>query len=294
MVYSLVSAPVLGFDIVRLPGGAAVAELLRRSLTLQPEELEPLARRLPPAEVRERLWAEVEQAAPRQVRVRDLAGGSAVPPVEALQRAPIGNLDGLLHCLRHDVLEWSWQRSGDSWAQSDTAARATAVLADAAVSAYLREQLPDQVRRQLAAGWVGAARELPDRHSDFGPHHAEVETLLERVAALSAGSAGLRQLVALTETMRAGDSWSQWAHAMHSVSWAVHLSGRLRPAAAAQFALVQAVDAAQLSVSERAGGAWNLLSGAVHALVMRDMVATDQARLLLAPHRALFAIPEPR
>ncbi|MDP9398185.1 MAG: hypothetical protein M3P96_10355, partial [Actinomycetota bacterium] len=42
-MYSLVSTPVLGFDLVRLPGGHRVAAVLRRALALAPEDLPVLA-----------------------------------------------------------------------------------------------------------------------------------------------------------------------------------------------------------------------------------------------------------
>ncbi len=46
MTYSLVSAPVLGFDLTRLPGGSATAEVLVRALCLQHEDLVVLAGQL--------------------------------------------------------------------------------------------------------------------------------------------------------------------------------------------------------------------------------------------------------
>ena len=42
-MYSLVSAPVLGFDLTRLSGGSATAEVLLRGLRLQDSDLQVLA-----------------------------------------------------------------------------------------------------------------------------------------------------------------------------------------------------------------------------------------------------------
>ena len=46
-MYSLVSAPVLGFDLTRLGGGSATAEVLLRALRLGVGDLPVLAQRLP-------------------------------------------------------------------------------------------------------------------------------------------------------------------------------------------------------------------------------------------------------
>jgi hypothetical protein len=47
--------------------------------------------------------------------------------------------------------------------------------------------------------------------------------------------------------------------------------------------LVQAVDTAAIPLADRAGGVWNMLSGAVQALVVRDLLDTATAHRLLAP-----------
>ncbi len=47
--------------------------------------------------------------------------------------------------------------------------------------------------------------------------------------------------------------------------------------------LVQAIDTAAIPLPDRAGGIWNMLSGAVQALVVRDLLDTATAHRLLAP-----------
>src|SRR5205814_6150799 len=132
------------------------------------------------------LWQDVDQAARRRPTLCELsaATGTANPPADStvdpatdpagalavLERAPIGTVDGLLHCVRHDVLDWTWKRSNHGVTQSDVADRASAVLCDAVVAAYLRDLLPTPTRRRLAAGWLSAARWLPVRFADLGPH----------------------------------------------------------------------------------------------------------------------------
>ena len=61
------------------------------------------------------------------------------------------------------------------------------------------------------------------------------------------------------------------------------VAGRVRAAAAAQLMLVQAVEQAGVPVADRAGGVWNLLSGAVQALVVRDVLDGPTLYRLLDP-----------
>jgi hypothetical protein len=280
-MYSLVSAPVLGFDLTRLLGGAGTAEVLLRALCLTAADLPVLAERLPSEDLRGPLWLAVESADRQVPTLRGLAGQDDPALVMALvQRAPIGTLDGLLHCVRHDVLAWTWKPQDGGSRQDETAERATGVLCDAVVSAYLREHLAVEVRRGLAGAWVSAMRRLPANPPiDLGPHHPAVTSLLDRVRTLS--SADVARMVRASDDGRRNPSG--WSTAAHSASWAAHLSGRVRTAAAAQLLLVQAIDTGAVPLADRAGGLWNLLSGAVQALVVRDILDTSTAHRLLAP-----------
>ena len=62
-VYSLVSAPVLGFDLTRLSGGAAAADVLLRAMALTAEDLETIAAATGDTWARIELWQDVETAA---------------------------------------------------------------------------------------------------------------------------------------------------------------------------------------------------------------------------------------
>jgi hypothetical protein len=64
----------------------------------------------------------------------------------------------------------------------------------------------------------------------------------------------------------------------------VYLADRLRPAAAAQLMLVQAVEDGGVPVAERAAGIWNMLSGAIQALVVRDLLDAATIHRLLNPY----------
>ncbi|WP_433371189.1 hypothetical protein ACQPZX_46950 [Actinoplanes sp. CA-142083] len=279
-MYSLVSAPVLGFDLTRLAGGSATAEVVLRGLRLQSADLPVLAERLPDEGVRGPLWVEVESAARRMPSLKGMSKEDPASSLALVERAPIGSVDALLTCLRYDVMSWTWSGTGRDAKQSDTAAAATALLCDAAVGSYLREVLDTDSRRRLGAGWVSAMRKLPPGAPiDLGPHHYVVSALLDRLRSLR--SMDLERLASSAEDARRNAGG--WSPAVHSASWAAYLSDRVRTAAAAQMLLVQAVDTADIPLADRAGGVWNMLSGAVQALVVRDLLDTSTAHRLLAP-----------
>jgi hypothetical protein len=279
-MYSLVSAPVLGFDLTRLTGGSATAEVLLRGLRLQLGDLPVLAERLPDEGVRGPLWVEVESAARRMPSLKNMAKEDPAGALALVERAPIGSVDSLLTCMRYDVMAWTWHGTGRDAQQSETASSATALLCDAAVASYLRETLDETTRRMLGSGWVSALRKLPaGAPIDLGPHHYAVSALLDRLRSIRPND--LSRLVSSAEDARR--SAGGWSPAVHSASWAAYLSDRVRTAAAAQMLLVQAIDTAQIPLAERAGGVWNMLSGAVQALVVRDLLDTATAHRLLAP-----------
>jgi hypothetical protein len=293
-VYSLVSAPVLGFDLTRLDGGSAVADVLLRALVLTADDLDDVAAAAGDDWDRIALWQDVETAARSRQERAALATASATGPdasglapenldptgaLTLLERTPIGTVDGLLHCVRHDVLDWTWRRHPAGLVQLKSAARAASVLCDAAVAAYLRDMLPETTGRRLAAPWETVVRDLPERRADLGPQVAAVTAFTDRVRSLSA--VDLRRLVAASEQTRPGSV--DWSSAVHSASWAVFISGRTRAAAATQLLLVDAVDRAGIPVTDRASGCWNLLSGAAQALVVRDVLDSATLYRLLDP-----------
>ncbi len=279
-MYSLVSAPVLGFDLTRLGGGSATAEVLLRALRLNAGDLPVLAAQLPDEGIRGPLWVEVESASRKMPSLRGLSQDDPAGALALVERAPIGTVDSLLTCLRYDVMAWTWEGSGRDARQSEAAAAATALLCDAAVASHLREVLDDSSRRMLGAGWVSALRKLPTGAPiDLGPHHYAVSALLDRLRSIR--PADLTRLTQSADDARRNAGG--WSPAVHSASWAAYLSDRVRTAAAAQMLLVQAIDTGAIPLADRAGGVWNMLSGAVQALVVRDLLDTATAHRLLAP-----------
>ena len=301
-MYSLVSAPVLGFDLVRLPGGSAVADVLLRGLALTVSDVEIVASGWSADWDRIDLWQDVQAAAQQRQALRDRSAAyaevAADPAAElagaltVIESCPLGTIDGLLHCVRYDVLDWTWHPVGrvprqrpsiaSPGEQSEPANQATSVLCDAVAASYLRELLPDQTRRKLGAPWVSVSRALPEREIDLGPQHAAIIEVLSRIEALP--NSDVERLTRAAESTRRG--LADWAPAVHSASWAVFLSSRVRAAAAAQLLLVQAIDTAGVTLTARAGGVWNLLSGAVQALVVRDLLDSTTVHRLVDPYLA--------
>jgi hypothetical protein len=254
--------------------------VLLAALTLAPEDLPVLAGLLPTDHVRLPLWQEVSAADRRQRSVRGLAGLDPEIALNLLQSAPIGTLDGLLRCLRDDVLDWT-RYDGAGHAE-----RAGALLSDALVASYLRAELPVLTRRALALGWVTAVRRLPARPADLGPQHRVVAGCLDRVGA--AAPSELDRLAGAGNAGPVGPGRRDWAAAMHSATWAVYLAGRVRAAAAAQLRLVLAIRSAGAKVNQLAAGGWNAASGAIQALLVRDMLDSDLVSQLVEPYRIAF------
>jgi hypothetical protein len=289
---SLVDAPVLGFDLARAPHGAQLAAVLRRCLAIGPAQLPLLAagHRSDPA--RDDAWREVGLAATsapglgRVVAVagQALAGGAGGAALGVLSVAPLGTLETLLRCVRHDVLGWTWTRSGEVAVQDDVAARASAVVCDAVAAAALPGSLGAAAAQRLAGPWLAAAALLPDAADDVGPCSDDVRALLTQ-ASVADRAVWTRLVAAAAPDSRTA---GRWADAVHTASWAVYLAGRVRAAATAQLLLVEAVHAAGAPAEMLAQGAWRVLSGAVQAAVVQDVLdERTSGRLLDGCRRAL-------
>ncbi|WP_460624162.1 hypothetical protein [Kineococcus endophyticus] len=308
--YSLVSSPVLGFDLVRLPHGDSAAEVLLRALDCGPREIDVLAARHDAA-TRTRAWESVRAAAGNVPQITDVlhqvANGLAhgdftgeatdeqtaarveAGVVRVLQTSTIADADALVRLVHHDVFDWTWSSSldGGPRLRTEDAGRAADVLADAAVSAYLGDRLPDHVRRVLAHPYLQASRDLaplPEHPVGLGPEQAGVARVLDTLRRLDGTDRACLRAVAATSRPSAGE----WASAVHDASWAVHLSDRVRTAAVAQLLAVRAFRAGGLEAADGAEGLWNVVSGVVHAEVVADLLSSDARAVLLRPWEAAF------
>lgn len=298
-MYSLVSASVIGFDLVRRPGGGAVASLLVDALALKPEDLPLLARARPLALLTGADRQEVAAAAqgasggssegasvgsPMVTAMgetnRLIAAGRVSEALALIESAPMAGLEELLTCVRTDVFDWTWTRAqhGEDRVRSEAAATAVEAVCDALVAAYHGSRLRSGLSEQLVEPWAAAQRLLPRRTLGLGPCEEPLVAILEGVATLEGD--GWEQLLAAGRQARLRGGW---APAMHSATLAVDLSGRIREAAAAQLRAVRVLSDRGLSVTDAARGVWNAVSGALQATVALDLLDDESAARLREP-----------
>lgn len=287
VTYSLVSATAIGFDLVRLPAGEQVADVILAALTSGPDVLARLADHHPgPSRVPR--WEDVRAAGAGEsllgaldlaLPALDLAlagePAASTSVLHRLERAPVGDLVGLDRLVRHDAMERTWVGRGELAQQDPISARAADVLVDAAASAYCAERLPVTVRRELAAPFLAAR--VPVDAGDLGA----VGPLLGALGATTA--AGREAWRRAVDACRAATV--AWAPAMNEASWAMHLSGRTHHAAAAQLSAVAAFRRAGFTVTDGARGVWNAVSGLVAATVVEDLLSDDHYDTLVRPWR---------
>jgi hypothetical protein len=287
--YSLVSAATLGFDLVRLPAGRAVADVLLGGLSADAAELTRIAA-AHPARGLEREQRGVRAVRSRRARemaasvphVRNAAAGAdggdrAAVLVAQLEQGTIGDAPTLERLLRDDVLGAEHPAVG--LLDPDLRDEAADVLADAAVGFWAAGVLPPLVRRDLTAAF--------DRVTDAGPFSAgaavelgeELEDFLASVRDLD--DAGRARWRAAVDEGRA--EHRPWAGAMHEASWAAHVSGRTRDLAAVQLQAVQAFLDGGFDGRDGAAGAWNAVAGCVQGLYMADLLDEASLAVLRAP-----------
>lgn len=290
MPYSLVNTPALGYDLVRLPHGDQVCTVLRVALASGPEDLARFAARHRGTARSGRWHQALAHGGPESVRStlgpadQALEGAQAADAASSglllrrLEQAAVGDLPALARLLRHEILDWTWLHSGDLAVQDPDHALGCDVLADAAASAYCSERLGDATRRAMAAPFLAARLGTPERPGDTLTGHPEVDALLRSVG----GSDEARRLAwrRAVEQMRSG--MLGWAPAMHQATWALHLSDRLRLAADAQLAAVQAFRDGGFETRDAAYGVWNAVSGAVHAMLAADLLPEGEHATLTA------------
>lgn len=290
-VHSLVNAPTVGYDLARLPTGAAVATVLLETLAAAPREREfvdlsafdPAAaddpRRaaawlevsalMPSRKVDEALTA-AKQVLDDALATMQLRAHELEPVAAGLARAYFGGLPELMRLLRDDIL-------------LDAPAHVVALACDALAAAFGGRNLPDDVRHQLGAPWIAASRSLPAIPADLGPFATEVASVLDRLPVLTAP-----QAVVLAEASASVET--DWSRRMHDAAWAAYLSGRLRPAAAAQFQAVRGLRAAGVTAEQAASGVWNAVSGCLQAVVLHDMLDEVTHGVLVGPWETAMGI----
>jgi hypothetical protein len=288
--YSLVSAATLGFDLVRLPAGGQVADVLLTGLGADAATLHRLAAGHPAAG---RPDAERADLAVRARRAHELAAGgvpqlrdmaAGVGPdersarlVTLLERSTIGNTPALERLVRDDVLGPEHAVVADL--DPAVAALAADVLADAATGWWAAEALTGDVRQELTGPYTTVATWEPFPQPELGPAAPALADLLGELRGLDeTGRRRWRLAVDATRAQR-----RPWAAAMHGAAWAAHVSGRTRTLAATQLTAVSAFVAAGFSPRDGAEGVWNALAGCVQGLAMGDLLDEESLQVLGAP-----------
>ncbi|MGN6131493.1 MAG: hypothetical protein ACTHOK_14230 [Nocardioidaceae bacterium] len=264
-MYSLLNASLLGYDLVRHRRGEDIAELLLAVLALSAADVEALGATPSVTVVRREAHADPRAglvAALREAR-RRVADTDFAAAADLLATAPLGSVDDLLALVRREVAEVG----------RDVRAATVASAAD----------LLDEALRALHDDCGSPALDrcrqvLPQRPEDPGPWRAELDRILAAVAGMRAAERAA--LGGAADRLRAEGGW---ARAMHTATWAVHLSGRVLPAARAQLHAVRAVRAAGVDALAAAAGTWNLVSGAVQATVVRDLLDEAASARLREP-----------
>jgi hypothetical protein len=292
--YSLVSAATLGFDLVRLPAGRSVADVLLAGLGADAPALSAIAAAHPGRgldreqrgvlAVRSRRARELAAGVPH---VRSAAAGDrAAVLVEQLERGTIGDAPTLERLLRDDVLgpeHAAHPSRSPATLDAGELAQAADVLADAALGHWAAGVLPPLVRREL----TGPFDRVLDRDvvtppavgADLGAAGEDVAELLDAVRALDEdGRAAWRTAVDEGRADR-----RPWASAMHEASWAAHVAGRTRVLAAAQLHAVQAFLDGGFGIHDGASGTWNALAGCVQGTAMADLLDAGSLTVLRAP-----------
>jgi hypothetical protein len=282
--YSLVSAATLGFDLVRLPAGRAVAEVLIAGLTADADALTAVAdahpgRGLDREErgvlaVRSRRARELAVTVPHLRNAAAGAGDRAAVLVAQLERGTIGDAPTLERLLRDDVL--GPEHPATTILDGDLMAEAADVLSDAALGHWAAGVLPPLVRRELTGPF--------DRVLDRGV--LPVPTIEPGPAELLDALRGLDETGRATWRAAVDEGRAEhrpWATAMHEASWAAHVSGRTRSLATAQLHAVQAFLDAGFTVSDGAGGVWNAVAGCVQGAAMADLLDDASLAVLRAP-----------
>lgn len=298
-MYTLVSAPVLGFDLIRRTGGPEAATVLLTALALGPQDLAAMGAMHSEDDERAAAWVALGQESDdgaysslsQTLATLNLQGNGAVTARRRLEGSAIGTLGALVRFVRNEVFDWTWRRSADSGlsVQASDATAAASVTCDAVAASYAQHLISAAAKERLEGPWNAVAARLEPRPLDLGPQAATIHALLDAVRRLDAAQlAALRSPVGRAEGGLGGaGSVGSWAALVHEASWAAHLSGRTRTAAAAQLLTVQALAGAGVTVADAAAGAWNTVSGAVHGLVVADLLADADLAALTARVDAL-------
>jgi hypothetical protein len=288
---SLVSAPVIGFDLARHPNGPDIAHVLLRGLSLGQHDLETFAdiAGLSAASTRERdreLVKEAERAGRWGAVAPDSQDQRPEEMIASLQNSMILDLDDFDRLIRADILAWADQPAAS---RADSAGRGHAARVSTAlhdrVAALWSPGVAQDVRHRLSACFELADSALAPGAPDVGPCGKDIVALL---AVLRNADDDTRLRLRAVTKLRptAGERWAQ---AVHDAAWAAFTTGRIRAAATAQLMGVGAFRAGGFDARDGADGVWNVVSAHIQGLVLGDVLGWE-TRTELAANWSLAGI----
>lgn len=283
-MYSLVSSSLLTIDLVRHPNGVELADVLERALCLTQRDIVALEASFENTEERRAAWSAIQEAttgSPKLLSV--LASARAAfengEPAEVelsrigrdLSTTPMGSLPELLSMVERDVLDWTRESHGDLVIQRHT--HGVAVVRDAVAAAYTRLIVAPEHIAALTESWTAVFGGMPGVGVDgdeYGPQTELVRRTIDLVSRLD--NSAFQNLNSAYWREYSPDTG--WAPSMHAASWAAVLSGRLRPVAAAQLALLRAMLIGGLPSMMGASGVMMAATAAMQAVVLADILDT--------------------
>lgn len=294
MPYTLASATALGFDLVRAPAGAYCAHVIATALAIDDEGLTALAAHYP-GTYRERRHTvltamhglntpstgfDVIAEAISRDAVDDQAYGTTVQEID---EAAIGTLTHLEQLISGEIFDWTWATSGSTDNEMslrlEEHAHGVDVVIDAASASFARPILPDKQYDEFVSPFEQIS--LDSTRQRWFTHHVphDVRLIIDNIATLHTSDTSYWKHQA--QNLMA--NVASWNAAMTQVAWANKFTGRTRSAAAAQMALVGAVQDAGFSAQDCAHGVWNVFSGAIAAAMVRDVLGDELGDMLLDP-----------
>lgn len=290
-MYTLVSASVLALDLVRHPGGAAVADVVDSALALTSTGVldgtganaQPSVVDLGRPAARQRLLDAADLAprvgeALRSVSVSLSPGspaGATAGAVDSLQTALLGRLGDLVGLLEDEL--------GVRRGLPRNVVDAVVDGAVAAWSASLDGVEVDDVAR-LRAPWAALAGELPAPPPPTG----DVPALLELLEGVARADEGVWRLLGMAH--EAQHTHLRWSELLHLASRAAVEHDRVLDVARWQLSAVRATAASGPAVAAGAPGAVMSLVAGVQALALRDVLPGPVAEGLVAPCRLALGL----
>ena len=265
-MYSLVNVATLVRDLARHERAAEVATELLRAFALDAaalDSLETMAYDAPAAAARRAQVLSDDSSRPRALAVLAAARGFAddlgidaySAAVDVLETTPMGGLADLQAFVRNDVLAECWETAGELGVARRP--RALDLVTDAILGTYVGDEVLTAAWRE----WLSSHRVSPAPSA--WPHVTDAVAALSPEAEIPPAPA-------------------EWAQRMHEACWAVHLTGRERPATIAQLhALIALV--AVWAPQRPPLRAVSMTSAAVHAEVVADVLDTTTHAAMSQP-----------